>query len=59
MTFKMHAAQRQWLEDNAFKGGLQRLLAAPAHAAMKAAFKGEMRVDTMTPLNRKREKTST
>ena len=31
-------------------GGLQRPLAAPAHAAMKAAFKGEMRADTIVPL---------
>jgi hypothetical protein len=50
VTFKMHSAQRQWLEDNAFRGGLEILRPAPAHAAMKAAFKEQMRVDTMTPL---------
>jgi hypothetical protein len=50
VIFKMHGAQRQWLEDNVFKGGMERLRPAPAHAAMKAAFKDQMRVDTMTPM---------
>ena len=50
VTFKMHPEQVRWLEEHAFKGGLQLMRPVTAHLAMKAQYKQQIRTDTMTPL---------